>query len=127
MKKTKIYLKLKELKKRIRAGAYKTLNHAAASIRLTARRSIRRSRKAAKPGKPPHTRAGQLKRSLYYSVDKQKSSVVIGPKYSVMGKSAAVHEFGKRHRGRKYPKREFMKPALMKNKNRLPKKWNNVV
>ena len=125
MNKTKIQIRFVELKKKIKDTAFKSLNHAAAVIRLSARRSIRRSKKASRPGRPPKTRFGQLRRSIYYSVDAQKQSAVIGPTFSGVGKSGSVHEFGKWHRGRKFPKREFMKPALLKNKRRLPDKFNH--
>ena len=125
MKKTKIQIKFTELKKKLKDMAFKSLNHAAAIIRLSARQSIRRSKKASKPGRAPNTRFGQLKRSIYYSVDAQKQSAVIGPTFSGVGKSGSVHEFGKWHRGRHFPKREFMKPALLKNKHRLPEKFNH--
>ncbi len=123
MNKTKIQIKFTELKKKLKNAAFKSLNHAAAIVRLTARQSIRQSKKASKPGKAPNTRFGQLRRSIYYTVDAQKQSAVIGPTFSGVGKSGSVHEFGKWHRGRHFPKREFMKPALLKNKHRLPEKF----
>ena len=103
------------------------LTHAAAAIRLTARRSIRRSKRQSSPGSPPHTRAGQLKRAILYAVERQKANAIIGPSAQVVGTSGHAHEFGGRYRKQNYPKRPFMGPALMENLTRLPKFWAGSV
>ncbi len=105
-------------------GSFKSLNHAAAAIRLTARRSIRRSPKKSSAGTPPHTRRGLLKRALLYKVEKQRLSAVIGPAYTIAGKSGQAHEFGTKYYGRKYPRRSFMGPALSSNQKRISKFWS---
>ena len=102
---------------------FECLTHAAAAIRLTARRSIRRSKRQSSPGSPPHTRAGQLKRAILYAVERQKANAIIGPSAQVVGTSGHAHEFGGRYRKQNYPKRPFMGPALMENLPRLPKFW----
>ncbi|MFA6716535.1 MAG: hypothetical protein WC082_12590 [Victivallales bacterium] len=113
----------RKVRKKAEAGTFKSLNHAAAAIRLTARHSIRRSPKESAAGTPPHTRRGLLKRALLYKVDKAKMSAVIGPAYSVAGRSGSAHEFGGKYYGRKYPKRQFMGPALRENKRRISSFW----
>jgi phage gpG-like protein len=117
--------------KRVRNAAerasYRNLGHAGASIRLTARRSIRRSKNPSKEGKPPHTRKGQLKRSLRYAVDRQRERVLIGPTFTVVGRSAMAHEFGGKYKKQRYPARPFMGPALEKSKNRISKLWANSI
>jgi hypothetical protein len=117
----------RKVRKKADAGTFKSLNHAAAAIRLTARRSIRRSPKKSSSGTPPHTRRGLLKRALLYNVDKAKMRAVIGPAYSIVGRSGSTHEFGGKYYGRKYPKRSYMGPALKANKRRLPKMWANSI
>ena len=102
----------------------RSLGHAGASVRLTARRSIRRSKSASLAGNPVNTRKGLVKRAILYSVNRSRQSALIGPAFSLIGKSAAAHEFGKRYKGDKYPKRPFMGPALLKIKSRLPKFWS---
>ena len=81
----------------------------AAAIRLTARRSIRRRKKPSRPGSPPHTQTGRLKRSIRYEVDKATPDVVIGPVNEIAGRLWHLHEHGgvakkrrrlKRHRFR---------------------------
>jgi hypothetical protein len=108
-------------------ASFKSLNHAGAAIRLTARRSIRRGKRPSREGTPPHTRKGQLKRSLRYSVNKEKSSVIIGPTYTMVGRSGMAHEFGGKYSGRDYPKRRFMGPALRKMESRVPKAWSDSI
>jgi len=99
------------------------LAHAGAAIRLTARRSIRKSKKSSPAGSPPHTRQGLMRRAILYGVEKEKQRVTIGPAYSKAGPSAMAHEHGGRFRGRRYKKRAFMGPALKKMKSKLPRKW----
>ncbi len=111
------------VKNAAKKASFRNLGHAGAAIRLTARRSIRRNKRPSRKGAPPHTRKGQLKRSLRYAVDKRKGRVLIGPVYTVVGRSAMAHEFGGRYRKETYPKRAFMGPALKENESKLPRLW----
>jgi hypothetical protein len=117
----------KKIRRKADQGSFKSLNHAAAAIRLTARRSIRRRKNKSPAGNPPHTRRGQLKRALLYKVEKRRLSAVIGPAYSVVGRSGRAHEFGEKYYGRKYPKRSYMGPALKKNEKRISRFWSNSI
>ena len=117
----------KKVRRRAAEGSFRSLGHAGAALRLTARRSIRRSGMPSRPGQPPHTRRGQLKRALRYAVDKSRERVLIGPAYTVVGRSAAAHEFGGRYRRDTYAKRPFMGPALMKIRSRLPRMWADSI
>jgi len=112
---------------RVRRGNFRGLGHAAAAIRLTARRSIKRSKQPAPPGNAPHTRKGQLKKAIVYAVEKNKQSAVVGPTHEIVGPSAMAHEFGGRFRKQKYPRRPLMGPALEKNVDRLPQFWAGSV
>jgi len=116
-----------KIKRKVNQGTFKSLSHAAAAIRLTARRSIRRSARKSLSGTPPHTRCGLLKRALLYKVEKTKLSAVIGPAYSISGRSGRAHEFGGKYYGRDYPQRSFMGPALQANLKRVPKFWLHTV
>lgn len=117
----------KRVKKKARDASIKSLGHAGASIRLVARRSIRKRQKASEPGQPPHTRKGQLRRAIVYAVEKREERVVIGPEHAVVGPVGLAHEFGGRFRGDRYKPRPFMGPSLMKVKDRLPRKWAGSV
>ena len=116
-----------KVKAKAQQGNFKSLGHAAASIRLIARRSIRRRKSTAMPGSPPNTRRGQLKRSIMYSLDKQRGVAIIGPDFDVVGAAGKAHEFGGRFRRERYPKRPFMGPALEKVRDRLPPMWANSI
>lgn len=116
-----------KIKRKANEGTFKSLNHAAAAIRLTARRSIRRSPSKSMAGTPPHTRRGLLKRALLYKVDKSKLAAVIGPAHSIAGRSGRAHEFGGKYYGRNYPQREFMAPALQVNCKRISAFWAGSV
>jgi phage gpG-like protein len=116
-----------KVKAKSQQGNFKSLGHAAASIRLIARRSIRRRKSTAMPGSPPNTRRGQLKRSIMYSLDKQRGVAIIGPDFDVVGAAGKAHEFGGRFRRERYPKRPFMGPALEKVRDRLPPMWANSI
>lgn len=111
----------------VRAGSIKSLGHAGGAIRMTAKRSIRRSKTASMEGTPPHTRKGQLRRAIRYAVEKDRQTVVIGPDVSIVSTAGTAHEFGGRFRNERYPKRPFMGPALEKTKDRLPKMWAGSV
>ena len=108
-------------------GNFTSLGHAGAALRLTARRSIRTRQKPSPPGTPPHSRRGQLRRAIAYSVDKARQIVVIGPERDGVGKSGSAHEFGGRYRRERYSKRPFMGPALERIQDRLPDYWANSV
>jgi hypothetical protein len=117
----------KKVLSKAKKGNIKSLGHAGAAVRLTARRRIRRSKKPAAEGSPPHTRRGQLKRAIAYAVEKDKGRVVIGPKQEIVGTSGKAHEFGGRYRDEQYEQRPFMGPALEKVQDRLPALWANSV
>ena len=110
-----------------RAGSIRSLGHAGAALRMTARRSIRRNKVESPEGTPPHTRKGQLRRAILFAVEKDRQTVVIGPEVAVVGTSGTAHEFGGQYRGGRYPRRPFMGPALEKIKDRLPKLWAGSV
>jgi hypothetical protein len=116
-----------KIRRAAQKGSIQSLGHAGAAIRLTARRSIRKSPKASAPGSPPHTRKGRLRNAIKYAVQKTVQSVLIGPDYAVAADSGRAHEFGGHFRREDYPRRSFMGPALEKTKDRLPAFWAGSV
>ena len=113
--------------KAARAGSITSLGHAGAAIRLQARHSIRKAKKASQAGTPPNTRKGRLRNAIKYAVTKNPPSAVIGPDVDVAGTSGQAHEFGGRYKKEHYEKRAFMGPALEKVRPRLPKLWAGSV
>ena len=108
-------------------ASIESLGHAAAVIRLTARRSIRQRPGPSPAGKPPHTHTKRLPKSILYAVDKQIGEAVIGPDVAVVGTAGEPHEKGGFYKGERFEPRPFMVPALMKTKDRLPRHWADSV
>lgn len=75
----------------------RTMPRAGALIRGIARRSIKRRKTLrSKPGQPPFTRRGALKRAIRYDLGPAKQSVAIGPAREAAGLLWRVLEFGGR-------------------------------
>ncbi|MFA5291950.1 MAG: hypothetical protein WC496_02835 [Phycisphaerae bacterium] len=122
-------------------AARKTLNHIGGLIRLTARRSIRDAKNhnaVSRPGKPPLSHTGLLKRFIMYAYEPSKETVVVGPVLlgGRQGKDAPhTLEFGgsakansRRLGGRRnvfIKPRPYMYPALEKNQQTICKILKN--
>ncbi len=112
---------------KVKQGNIRSLGHAAATIRLVAKRSIRKRKKPAPRGSPPHTHTRRLPRSILYAVDKTRQMAAIGTSRRMIGLAGAEHEHGGRWRKESFPKRSFMFPALQKTAPRLPRRWAGSV
>lgn len=64
---------------------------------------------ASSPGEPPKTKRGLLPRAIRYGF--LGGVAIIGPRFSVAGKSGKPHEHGGQYRGTSYPRRPFMSTA----------------
>ena len=106
----------------IRRANRRGLIRAAAAIRLQAARSIIQSANPSQPGRPPHTRKGQLRRSILYALKEEGGllAALIGTSYDILGPAGRAHEFGGRFRREVFPKRAFMEPALNVIANKMP-------
>lgn len=110
----------KETGRLVSGKMFKNIFHAAASIAKDAKRSIRVSPRPSATGRPPHTRRRRhLQRAIRFAVDKKKKHAVIGPRESIVGRSAGAHELGGSYKGDHFPPRPFMGPALERNLHRL--------
>jgi len=107
------------------------LRRAGGTVRITAKRSIRKRKSISKPGSPPVSHAGDLRNGIFYGLDSARGSVVIGPsplrrrKYGEgLIRGATLLEFGgmTSRRGKQYlyRARPFMRPALRTTEPRLP-------
>jgi hypothetical protein len=105
---------------------FRNLGQAAATIRKTARASIKKRKKASAPGTPPNTRKKALPNAILYAVNRQKQSAVIGVSAELLSTAGSPHERGGEFRDAKYPQRSFMVPALMKNLKRIPTFWRGT-
>ena len=96
------------VKKKVQAANFRSLGHAAATIRLTAKRSIRKRKKPSNPGSPPSTQTGMLRRVLRYEVNRDREEAVIGPVNEIAGRLWNLHEFsGVVTKRRKLKRRRF--------------------
>lgn len=105
-----------------------------AFVRKSARSSIRRRKGVSRPGQPPTSRTGLLKKFLFYTFDAQSQSVVIGPaqlKGSAFGTAPEALEYGgttttQRRGGAgtvEIAARPFMGPAFEKGTAKLDEFW----
>jgi hypothetical protein len=106
----------------------RNLRKAGFDISRTAKQSIQTSDQPSPPGSPPSTagKSGQNLRGAIY-VDAQDESVVIGPRYSFVGESGEIHEFGKDKFGETFDERPFMAPALQKNLSGFAEDWRGTI
>lgn len=112
-----------------------------AFVRTTAKQSIKKPGKRAKartsrPGRPPFSQTGLLKKFIFFGYDYKNKTVVIGPSALNKGtKAPEVLEYGgttTRGRGKnkrkiKIAARPYMGPAFEKEKPKLPAMWANSV
>lgn len=99
----------RRLKRKVDQGTFRSLGHAGGTIRKHAAFSIRKRQKPSRPGAPPHTQTGRLKRSIRYEVDRRTPGVVIGPINEIAGRIWNLHEFGGVARKRRKLKRHRFK------------------
>jgi len=76
-----------------RRATFKNMNHAGGYIRRVAMNSIKKRKTSSKPGEPPNTQTGRLRRAIRYAVEGDYG-VVIGPALNEIGQIGAVHEHG---------------------------------
>jgi len=133
----KITDRTRAVRNAVKKGAFRSLHHAAASIRRAAIESMVFAAKASKPGTPPHAHKGKLRRSIRYSVD--ETTVTVGPSYSAIRSGGrppwlgSMHERGGTFRGKKkgtkryVPARPFMAPALAAASKRFKASWKSSI
>ncbi len=123
----------KAVTSRVDKAARKVLSKFGAFVRTGARHSIRKRKTVSRPGSPPSSHVGLLKKLIYFGYDSTRKSVVIGPT-PLRGTAEAppLLEYGgnARRRDRKgknvmasYRARPFMGPAFEREKPKLPAMW----
>lgn len=118
----------------------RVLSKFGAYVRRSARSSIRRRKTASKPGQPPSSHTGLLKRFIWFGYDPApgSGSVVIGParlNRGGRGEAPALLEYGGRttlrRDGRRvrarFRDRPYMGPAFAKEQPKLPAMWRDSV
>lgn len=121
----------KRVQKAADKGAYRSFSHAAASIRMAARRSIKRSDTSGPPGGPVRSKRGQggglakHKGTILYKADKE--GAVVGFTASAIDQAMQVHEHGGVRGGVLFPQRPTMQPAMERNLARFHRKWKGAI
>jgi len=135
---TKLFFDKKAVRDKVDAGTRRVLSKFGAFVRRTARRSIRKRKKASHPGQPPSSHIGLLKKFIFFGYDPRKDSVIIGPVRLTKkgrGEAPSLLEYGgattlkrdgKRRRAR-VRRRPFMGPAFEKEEPKLPAMWRDSV
>jgi ApbE superfamily uncharacterized protein (UPF0280 family) len=109
----------KNVEKAADKAIYRSIRHAAFSIRKAIRESIKKSPDPAAPGQPVTTRGrrGNVRNAIFAAVE--EDSAVVGPRYSMVGDVVAAHEFGQTRYGDRYQARPTAGPALEANLDRF--------
>ena len=118
----------------------RSLSRAGAFIRQRARTSIRKRKRQSRPGQPPSSHTGLLRRFILFGYDRRSDSVVVGPVGFRRSRAPNVLEFGgrttvelRRRGGRRQKRtvriaaRPYKRPALEKERTQLPAVWRNSV
>ncbi len=117
------------------------LSKAGAFIRRRAKSLVRKRKRVSRPGEPPSSHAGHLRRLIFFGYDRAASSVVIGP---LLFRSAGgptvpeLLEFGgvvtrerkkgrRRRRTMRYRSRPFMGPAMEAEAPNFPSLFKDSV
>ena len=118
------------------AATRRALSRAGAFIRQRAKTSIRKRKGVSKPGGPPHSHAGHLRRLIFFAYEPHDRTMVIGPLPFRKAEAPRLLEFGgavtrKSRSGRRrrltYEPRPFMGPAMDKELPNLPSRWRGSV
>lgn len=126
--KTRIEDRFRDIEKAERDAARGNFFGASAKVMREAKQSLERvaSAEPSPEGEPPHTHVGVfLRRAIRFHAD--KSGGIIGPLASIVGDVGSIHEFGKRRDEAKFPPRPFMRPALERSVDRIPKQWSGTI
>ena len=117
------------------------LSKAGAFVRQRARTLIRPRRRSARPGEPPSSHTGLLRRFIFFGYERDRDTVVIGPtplnQRSPYGQTTVpeVLELGgtvtTRERGRQETRRyrgnPYMGPAMEKEADNFGQLWRDSV
>lgn len=116
----------------------KVLSRFGAFVRTRAKSSIRKRKAISKPGSPPSSHAGLLKKFIFFAYDLDRKSVVIGPvklEKPVSPTALPALEYGGPSVRERKGKREritvrarpFMGPAFAKELPGLPAMWRDSI
>lgn len=114
------------VKGRAKFGTFTSLKAAGAVIRTISSRSVKVSKRASAPGRPPNTRRRALSKAILFALEGDYR-VLIGPSADLISTAGSAHELGLVFRGNHYPERPFMRPALLKVQDQIPSIWRDSI
>lgn len=123
----------KKVRSAVDRATRRVLSRFGAFVRRTAKSSIRKRKRVSRPGEPPSSHVGLLRRLILFGYDRDKRSVVIGPMplSSSTAEVPPLLEYGghAKRRGKRvrYAARPFMGPAFEDEKPELPAMWRDSV
>lgn len=134
----KLFFDTKAVRSKVDAATRRVLSRFGAFVRRTARSSIRKRKRISKPGDPPSSHTGLLRRFIWFGYEPDRNSVVIGPVRLTgnrRGKAPSVLEHGGtimlERNGQRTPAqvrpRPFMGPAFEKEQPKLPAMWRDSI
>lgn len=124
------------VQQKVDTATRKVLSRFGAFVRQRAKTSIKKRKEISRPGQPPHSHVGLLRKFILFAYDPDRKSVVIGPTLTKEDAEAPrLLEHGgdttlKTREGLKrahYRPRPFMGPAFEAEKPQLPALWKNSV
>ena len=123
-----------KVKNKVDVRTRKVLSQFGAFVRQTSRKSIRKRKGTSRPGRPPFSHTGVLKRFIFFGYDSNRRSVVIGPVIAPgkIGKAPSTLEHGGKitlPSGKKAEivPRPFMQPAFESELKNVPKLWADSI
>ncbi|MEX2670931.1 MAG: hypothetical protein WD294_02350 [Phycisphaeraceae bacterium] len=137
----RMFFSAKPVRKAADRATRAVLSKAGAFVRRTARSSIRRRKRTARPGEPPSSHKGHLRRLIFFGYERQRRIVVVGPaplgrrspygpttvpEVLEEGGTVAAREDGERVR-RRYRGHPFMGPAMEKELPKFPTLWKDSI
>ncbi len=130
-----------KVRKKTDGATRRVFSRFGAFVRTAARHSIRKRKAASKPGQPPSSHTGLLRRLIFFGYDRNRRSVVIGPERlnQKIGDAPAALEYGghstvveglrsrRRKRRVKITARPYMGPAFEREIPKLPAMWRQSI
>lgn len=138
MKVVEAFFDRKAVQSRVDPAKRRVLSRFGAAVRGIARARIIQGDGSSRPGESPRSHTGLLKRFIFFSYDRERESVIIGPE-KIAGRAGvdvphvleyggtAIARRGLRTRRFRMKARPYMNPALEKTLPRLPQMWKNSV
>ena len=146
MRMKSLFFSTKAVTSRVDAATRRVLSKFGAFVRRTAKGSIRKRKRASKPGQPPSSHTGLLKKFIWFGYEPNRHSVVIGPakltsknseapeKLEHGGTATLTEDKWVGYRKKKRIKRNvhiaarpYMGPAMNKEIPKLPDMWANSI